>query len=764
MFSSYFCTTHQHDLWLVGLAFLVSWFATATAARLMMHAGRARRKARLGLFLLSGVCGGVGVWAAHFICMLAMTPGMQTDFDLGGTFASLAIALGGGAWSVFLSIKAPRRWADLTWSLAFGLSVAAMHYMGMAAMRLPAHLSWNLAPILASVPIGVSVAMTARIVARRMKSRVGFPISTALIVAATFSMHFLGMAAVTITPDAGVQTSNGVISHDTLALAVSGLVALVALACLGCLWVEALSKASSVSLLRNIIEVMPQGLAYFDADDRYILGNETFRREVKGYGVELRPGMTFRQGLSEAAGHGRLPAPAGREQAYIDAAMTHLLTSADAHERVASDGRVLRIENKRTHNQGMVTVVSDITDLKRQAAALATARDVAEAADKAKSAFLANMSHELRTPMNGVIAVAELLAAEVLTPRKAELVELIRSSSATLERVLCDVLDITRIEAGELEIRNAPFELVGAVEDALLPFSLGAAKKGLTLDLEGAPSKPCYVLGDEVRIKQVLGNLLSNAIKFTSEGQVKVNVAVAGERVVFTVTDTGIGFDVAQSDRLFNRFEQADSSSTRAFDGAGLGLSIARAVVDSMGGRLTCDSTPGVGSTFTLALPLRAAFAPQVAVPAPAESNTVDAAGPAARILVVDDNPTNQRVLALMLEGAGIETNLAANGQEAVELWAAAAFDAILMDIQMPVMDGLAAVRTIRDLEAERGSPPTPIVMVSANAMPEHVAASLRAGANGHVAKPVTADRLFAALEQLEDLDDKSNTSTAQAA
>jgi len=762
MFDILLCTSHQHNFWLVGVALLVSVFAAATSARLMMNASRARRKSRLSLFILSGVCGGAGVWATHFIGMLAFDPGMGTGYDPVGTVGSLVISLVGGAIAVLLTIKTPKRWADLTWGVTFGLSAAAMHYTGMAALRLQGHLSWRPSLVIASILTGVGLSMAARVMARRMKSKAGFALSTGLIVAATCSVHFLGMAAVVITPDVRAALPVSSISHGILALGIVILTALVGLACFGSLWIEALAKASSVHLLRNIIEVLPQGLAYFDADERFVLGNEAYRRELSVGGIEPKPGETFSDALQFAALSGRLAVAAGQEQAFIDATLQARIVGSNNREQITLDGRVLRVENKRTHDQGMVTVVSDISDLKQQAKTLAAARDVAEAADRAKSAFLANMSHELRTPMNGVIAVAELLANEPLTASQAELVELIRSSGSTLDRVLCDILDVSRIEAGALEIRMAPFELVEAVETVLLQFAADATKKGLALELCGAPAKPCYVMGDAIRIKQVLGNLISNAIKFTNAGHVDVSLSVLGEKAVFSVTDTGIGFDVSQSDRLFDRFEQADNSNTRSFDGAGLGLSIARDLVDGMGGSLTCDSRLGVGSVFTLVLPLRPSFAPQVL--APPHVDAVELSETPARVLVVDDNPINQRVLSLMLEGAGIDAALANDGQEAVDSWASGGFDAILMDIQMPVMDGLSAVRTIRAREAEQGLPATLIVMVSANAMPEHVAASVRAGANGHVAKPVTAERLFAALEQRDDPTSEGCASTVPAA
>jgi len=385
--------------------------------------------------------------------------------------------------------------------------------------------------------------------------------------------------------------------------------------------------------------------------------------------------------------------------------------------------------------------VSDITDLKNHTDELTAAKDIAEAAVQAKSAFLANMSHELRTPMNGVIAVAEMLAREALTPHQAELVSIIQNSGVTLDRLLCDLLEVARIDAHAVEIVAAPFSLYEAVSSVVDLHRTIAEEKGLMVNIE-APAGS--VLGDAGRIKQILGNLVSNAIKFTEQGRVEVSVFQQNDSIVFRVSDTGVGFDQAFKGRIFSRFEQADGSSTRRFGGTGLGLAIAHDLAQRMGGDLSCDSTPGQGSVFCLSLSLPTAAAPAAVAPdAPLEAGQ-------ALVLVVDDNLTNQRVLSLLLEGAGVGVSLAGDGQEALDRWRAGSFDAILMDIQMPVMDGLQATAAIRREEASAGRARTPILVVSANALPEHLEASHAAGADGHLSKPVNPAKLFAALAALD--------------
>ena len=387
----------------------------------------------------------------------------------------------------------------------------------------------------------------------------------------------------------------------------------------------------------------------------------------------------------------------------------------------------------------LLGVLKNITDRKKVVEQVAQARDAAEAASRAKSEFLANMSHELRTPLNGVMGVAAALSRTALTACQKEMVELICTSSQTLEAILSDLLDLARIESGKLDLKTEPFSLsasLRAVGDLFRPL---AAEKGLGFDLDIDPSADDWFAGDAVRLRQITGNLLSNAIKFTHSGSVSVRASVENEVLALAVRDTGIGFDAGFKARMFERFEQADGSITRRFGGTGLGLAISGQLAGLMGGDLTAESEPGKGAVFMLTAPLtRIAEPASLAVAAPVE------AGPARapRVLLAEDHPVNRRVIQMLLEPAGVELTCVENGALAVEAAATQSFDLVLMDMQMPVMDGLTAIRAIR--AAENGH--MPIWALSANALPEHMRASAEAGADGHLTKPINAEALFKVL------------------
>jgi PAS domain S-box-containing protein len=395
----------------------------------------------------------------------------------------------------------------------------------------------------------------------------------------------------------------------------------------------------------------------------------------------------------------------------------------------------------------LLWIAEDVTELRESAKALQRAAAEAEAANRAKSEFLANMSHEIRTPLNGVMGVAGALAKTALSAQQQEMVSLIETSAKTLETLLSDILDLARIEAGKMELRPEAFDLATSVNACSALFDAAAQAKGLDLEVAIAPGALGAYVGDAARLRQILSNLLGNAVKFTVSGRVRLQVdARRGEtssELRFEVSDTGIGFDAETKARLFSRFEQADGSITRRFGGSGLGLSISRSLAEAMGGRLEGDAEPGVGAIFTLAIELPRCVGAfdlwcETAEPEPEADPLMGM-----RVLLAEDHPTNRRVVELILGAAGVELTCVENGADAVDAFRDRAFDLILMDMQMPVMDGLTAIGEIRRLEQIVGADPTPICVLTANAMPEHVSASLEAGADGHLSKPILADALL---------------------
>jgi signal transduction histidine kinase/AmiR/NasT family two-component response regulator len=384
---------------------------------------------------------------------------------------------------------------------------------------------------------------------------------------------------------------------------------------------------------------------------------------------------------------------------------------------------------------------------------LVAARETAEAANRAKSAFLANMSHEVRTPLNGVIGVAGVLAGTSLDAGQHRMVGIIQDSAGVLQRVLDDVLDLARVEAGRVDIVEEAFDLGATIDARAAAAAAQCETKGLGFKVIADDDVRVVVRGDRIRLEQILGNLLGNAIKFTSAGQVELAVVrVDAGRVRFRVTDTGIGFAPETAGDLFKPFQQADNSITRKYGGAGLGLAICHDLTLAMGGRIRAVGAPGAGATFEVELPLPGCEAPTPAAepavatdPAPAMPN--DDASPV-RVLVVDDHETNRAVVQLILGSIGADVTCAEDGEKGLAEFVAGRFDVVFMDMQMPVLDGLGAIRMIRAREVAMGLARTPVFMLSANAMPEHIEAARAAGADDHVAKPITPPRLIEAVQK----------------
>jgi two-component system, sensor histidine kinase len=378
---------------------------------------------------------------------------------------------------------------------------------------------------------------------------------------------------------------------------------------------------------------------------------------------------------------------------------------------------------------------------------LMEARDAANAANIAKSQFLANMSHEIRTPLNGVLAMAQVMERGELPEPQRERLAIVRQSGEQLLAVLNDVLDLSKIEAGKLELSDHDFDLERLVGSAGDGFRALANEKGLEFAVEIDPAAAGLWRGDSDRVRQILGNLVSNAIKFTAEGKVaaKFESADAGG-LRLSVSDTGIGIPQDKVLTLFEKFTQADSSTTRQYGGTGLGLAICRELAQLMGGQISVLSEEGRGSTFIVELPF-----PRGST-ADAEEAPQAAAGTQQRsvcVLAAEDNLVNQKVLKAIVEPMDVELAMVGDGRAAVEAWRTGHFDVILMDIQMPVMDGIAAAKAIRAAEKAEKRERTPILALTANALVHQVEEYLAAGMDGHVAKPIEISKLYEAMSRV---------------
>jgi len=380
--------------------------------------------------------------------------------------------------------------------------------------------------------------------------------------------------------------------------------------------------------------------------------------------------------------------------------------------------------------------------------ALARARAGERAADRAnaaKSAFLATMSHEIRTPLNGVLGMSQVMARDELSPPQRERLEVIRQSGEALTALLNNVLDLSKIEAGQMEVEAIPFALADILGPAHAAFAALANDKGLRLELEVDDSAQGVFQGDPTRLRQVVYNLLSNAVKFTDAGVITLGAKADPGGLRLWVADTGPGMTGAELRRLFVRFAQLDAATTRRHGGTGLGLAISHELCGLMGGALDATSTPGEGSTFTLTLPLvRLEHAA-----GPVEPTTSVAQGALAglRVLAAEDNRVNQVVLQALLAPLGVEPIMVADGAEALAAWESGEWDLVLMDVRMPVMDGLAATAAIRARERREGRRRTPIIGLSADAMDHQVDELLAAGMDSHVSKPIDVTRLYGVLE-----------------
>ena|GEM_PF-605014 len=511
------------------------------------------------------------------------------------------------------------------------------------------------------------------------------------------------------------------------------------------------SLADQERFVRLVTDNAPGLIAYWDTDLRCRFANHTY---LDWFGLSAREmeGISIRELMGEALYLRNEPYMQGA-LAGVKQVFERSLTKANGQMGYTLAQYIPDIGPDQVV-RGFVAHVSDITPIKQTEFQLIDAKEAAEAAARAKAEFLANMSHEIRTPMNGIIGMVHLALGVHRLDKQRDYIEKIGHSAQRLLGIINDILDFSKIEAGKLDIEIEPFDMNRLISDMLGAISLAAADKGLELIVEISPRLPQIVIGDSLRIGQILLNYLNNAIKFTEQGRITVGVEALETSVTdillrFSVRDTGPGLTAEQSAKLFQPFQQAESSTTRRFGGTGLGLAIAKQLAALMEGEVGVDSWPGQGSRFWFTVPVRLSDDKRLGRrPAVSNKRALGRGHEILRgtaVLLVEDDPTNQLVATGLLEAAGMQVEIAADGARAVEMACAKDYEIVLMDMQMPVMDGIAATRHLRGQErlAE-----LPIVAMTANAMKSHQEDCMAAGMNDFIGKPFDPEQLYAVIRK----------------
>jgi signal transduction histidine kinase/ActR/RegA family two-component response regulator len=443
---------------------------------------------------------------------------------------------------------------------------------------------------------------------------------------------------------------------------------------------------------------------------------------------------------------------------YHDTGRKNLISNPRVVQGMRKDGtlfpvRVTINETKLDAAHFLIGVMQDYTSAQKAENLLVEARDKAEQANRLRGEFLANMSHEIRTPMNGILGMTELAMSADDSKTQKEYLSLARDSASHLLHIINQILDFSKIEAGALELETLVVSPAQLIRHTARSLEQLAQTKGVKLEVHNTPSMPDLVLMDSVRVRQVLTNLIGNAIKFTEDGLIVVSSEVRPHtleghvNLEISVTDTGIGFDNAKVDALFSPFTQADGSITRSYGGTGLGLAITRSLVQLMGGEISANSQVGEGARFTIAIPVKLA----TKTDAVQQSNVPDASniqGRTLSVLLVEDHAINRKLAQIMLQRMGHQFVLANDGEQALDVLNKEHFDVVLMDVMMPVMDGLTALAIWREREKERGLSRTPVLMVTAHAMTGDRERFLAAGADGYVSKPMSEMSLRKEIER----------------
>jgi len=774
MIRLYECLRHEHDWLLVSLAALIclasSFAASVILDRLKKRTGSARS---VWLFTIAAVVG-FGIWATHFVAMLAYEPGVGFSFDFLKTLLSLVLIVGISLPAFEFISGSRNRIKNLLGATMFGFGISAMHYSGMRGLMPDGFMVWNKSYVLVSVIMGCVFSIIAFEMHKRHKKLKGQIVCALFMTLAICSMHFVGMSALTLVPyGIGEPTEYG-LSPGVLGVFI-GAAAIIVLqtgiaAAVFDSWMwqrkrsEKWKAREHETLLASMAEVAKIGAWELDLETMTPIWSAQTRALHK---VD----NAFRPDLEIAASF--FPGDAGKTFLdTIDAACRgkkgfdiELPFRTDMGEALWVRV-VCRFLTQDGHQCKLIGAYQDITHHKVERDSIEEARDVADKANKLKSEFLANMSHEIRTPLNGVLGMAQLLEKTELDDKQRKFTDTIFSSGTSLLTLINDILDISKIEAGLLELETEPFDLNTVLTDVQSAIAGIALQKGIEVSSKCEPGVEGLYCGDAQRIKQVLINLVGNGLKFTEEGSVNIRVrSTDSSELRFEVTDTGPGIAPEKLKAVFERFTQEDGSITRKHGGTGLGLAISRDLVELMGGQIGVESAAGKGAQFWFQIPLETVDATlQQKAQTLGEThasvtlfddfeepaNIQEADAPAdqhqeCKILLAEDNPVNQVMIAESLKLMdGISLSTVENGAEAIAHLDRYDCDLVLMDGNMPVLSGDEAIIRIRASSEPYAD--IPIFVLSANALAGDEADYLKAGATAYLSKPINIDQLMDAV------------------
>lgn len=770
--TTFFIESSQHRSWVHGsydiaLVFL-SLFVSIFSSTMALQSAQIARRTKSRLYRHTAIATGAialggGIWTMHFIGMLAFELPTHVHYETRVTLLSLIPACAASWFALHRLVQHYVSMLQLVTSgTVVGAGIGAMHYTGMAAMQTPLQMRYEPVTFAVSIVVAVTLATLALWIRygiqRTALSRTQrFYVSGVIMGLAIAGMHYTGMEAVRFIGEPGIADNSLLLNTAFASLGLSSftITVTVMVAALNGL-IRSRELYSEVdehrSRLKATLDTAVDGIITIDSQGLIKAFNPSAERlfdwradEVIGRNINMlmpEPDRSNHDGYLEK---------------HVTSGQPNVIgTSREVMGLRRSGEQVpLRLAIGKMLLSGEVLSVGFVSDISERHALEASLRETAERAEHAvaaKSSFLANMSHEIRTPMNSIIGFTELLLQSDLDPVQRNHLNTIRQSSRSLLHLINDILDTTKMEKGHLDLEEAVFSLRAMAMQVESSLRLSAHAKNLTLTTHYAAETPEHYRGDPLRLLQILTNLIGNAIKFTEHGGIEVHLGRENEMVHVQVRDTGIGMTPQQINSIFSPFTQADASISRRFGGTGLGTTIARQLAELMGGRIEVASEPGRGSTFHVWLSLPEAPAPKNTQPAMVNLRSL----PALRILAADDIPQNLELLSLVLKSQGHSVTVARDGAEAVQKFKEGTFDLALMDVHMPITDGLQATQLIRQHERTQGLSRMPVIALTASVMVEDRRAALQAGMDGFAIKPLDIPRLLEEIAIVLDIPDQN--------